>query len=323
MATKLNLTHPWLVAVWPGMGHVALNAGYYLLAKLSMDVAAELEAGDLFDIDHVEVKGGRIQPARRPRNRFFVWNDPKGERDLVVFLGEAQPPIGKFPFCRQLVSFAKDLGIERVLTFAAMATQMRPEARSRVFGAATDSEGVQELKRLELELVEEGQISGLNGVLLGVAADAGLHGACLLGEMPHLFAQLPFPKASLAVLEVFTTMTGIELDFTELAEQAEVMEQKLGELMNRVEQGFGQGGDGDDDDDEQSFAESAADPGESGKEPEIEPKDERRIEKLFSAAERDRSKAFELKQMLDRLELFKKYEDRFLDLFKKGRSNDG
>ena len=323
MATKLNLTHPWLVAVWPGMGHVALNAGYYLLAKLGMDVAAELEAGDLFDIDHVEVKGGRIQPARRPRNRFFVWNDPRGERDLVVFLGEAQPPIGKYPFCRQLVSFAKDLGVERVLTFAAMATRMRPEARSRVYGAATDAEGVQELKRLELELVEEGQISGLNGVLLGVAADAGLPGACLLGEMPHLFAQLPFPKASLAVLEVFTTMTGIELDFGELAEQARVVEEQLGELMSRVEQGFGPGMEAESetdatntDDEEDEEDEDVPDP---RAEPTPQPKDERRIERLFDAAEKDRSKAFELKQMLDRLGVFKQYEDRFLDLFKKGR----
>lgn len=319
MATKLNLTHPWLVAVWPGMGHVALNAGYYLLAKLGMDVAAELEAGDLFDIDHVEVKGGRIQPARRPRNRFFVWNDPRGERDLVVFLGEAQPPIGKYPFCRQLVTFAKDLGVERVLTFAAMATRMRPEARSRVYGAATDADGVQELKRLELELVEEGQISGLNGVLLGVAAEAGLPGACLLGEMPHLFAQLPFPKASLAVLEVFTTMTGIEVDFSELAEQAEAVEEQLGELMNRVEQGFGHAG-GDDDERE---AEPEEDDDEAVPDPRAEsrpePPEAERIEGLFRQATRDRSKAFELKQMLDRLGLFKQYEDRFLDLFK-GRS---
>src|SRR6478735_2641440 len=273
MATKLNLTHPWLVAVWPGMGHVALNAGYYLLAKLGMDVAAELEAGDLFDIDHVEVKGGR---------------------DLVVFLGEAQPPIGKYPFCRQLVSFAKDLGVERVLTFAAMATRMRPEGRSRVYGAATDSEGVQELKRLELELVEEGQISGLNGVLLGVAADAGLPGACLLGEMPHLFAQLPFPKASLAVLEVFTTMTDIELDFTELAEQAHVVEEQLGELMNRVEQGFGQGEEGEQEadasaDDEDDEDEAIPDP---RAESTPEPREERRIEGLFEQAAKDRSKAF-------------------------------
>jgi uncharacterized protein len=313
MATKLNLTHPWMVAVWPGMGHVALNAGYYLLAKLGMDVAAELEAGDLFDIDHVDVKAGHIQPARRPRNRFFVWRDPRGERDLVVFLGEAQPPIGKYPFCRQLVSFANDLGVERVLTFAAMATRMRPDARSRVYGAATDAEGVQELRRLELEMVEEGQISGLNGVLLGVAADSGLHGACLLGEMPHLFAQLPFPKASLAVLEVFSTMTGIELDFTELSEQARVVEDQLGELMSRVEQGFGHGGESDDDDDEE---ESFPEPNTA--EADLEPKDERRIEDLFQAARKDRSKAFELKHMLDRLGLFKQYEDRFLDLFKKG-----
>src|SRR5262245_45091214 len=208
MAEKLKLHHPWLVAVWPGMGHVALNAGYYLLSKLDMAVLAELDAGELFDIDHVEVKEGLIEPARRPRNRFFVWTDPKKKHDLVVFLGEAQPPIGRYPFCKQLVAFAKEVGVERVFTFAAMATRMHPEHRARVFGAATDETNLDELKRLELELLEEGHIGGLNGVLLGAAAEADLHGICLLGEMPHVFAQLPFPKASLAVLETFTTISG-------------------------------------------------------------------------------------------------------------------
>ena len=55
---------------------------------------------------------------------------------------------------------------------------------------------------------------------LTAATEAGLNGACLLGEMPHIFAQVPFPKASLAILEAFTTIAGIELDLTELAEQA-------------------------------------------------------------------------------------------------------
>jgi hypothetical protein len=35
MTDKLQLNHPWLVAVWPGMGHVALNAGFYLVMQLS------------------------------------------------------------------------------------------------------------------------------------------------------------------------------------------------------------------------------------------------------------------------------------------------
>src|SRR6516164_7548732 len=134
MAEKPRLNHPWLVAVWPGMGNVALSAGYYLLAKLEMHLTAEYEARELFDVDHVEVKDGIIQAGRRPRNRFFVWTDPNQKHDIVVFLGEAQPPIGKYLFCHKLIDIARELGVERVLTFAAMATQMHPEHRSRVFG---------------------------------------------------------------------------------------------------------------------------------------------------------------------------------------------
>src|SRR5262245_27543583 len=115
MPETLELNHPWLIAAWPGMGHVALNAGIYLLAKLDMTVIAELDAGDLFDVDHVEVEEGIIQVGRRPRSRFYLWKDPEKKHDLVVFLGEAQPPAGKYAFCRQIVSFAKELGVDRVV----------------------------------------------------------------------------------------------------------------------------------------------------------------------------------------------------------------
>jgi proteasome assembly chaperone (PAC2) family protein len=312
--TSIKLTRPWLVAVWPGMGNVALNAGVYLLAKLGMTVIAEFEASDLFDVEHVEVKNGLIRLGRRPRNRFFLWTDPEAKRDLVVFLGEAQPPLGKYPFCRQLVSFAKDLGAERVVTFAAMATRMRPGDRSRVYGAATEPDGLAELKRLELVVLEDGHIGGLNGVLLGAAAEAGLPGACLLGEMPHVFTQLPFPKASLAILETFTTMTGLDLDLGELADQAKASEEQLGRLLDRVERQLGEEADEDEEDDEGGGANGPAldEEGEAATDA-----DRDRIEGLFAQAGKDRSKAFELKRELDRLGLFKEYEDRFLDLFQK------
>ena len=307
MAETLKLNHPYLVAVWPGMGSVALSAGYYLLAKLQMHLIAEYEAHDLFDVDHVEVKEGIIQTGRRPRNRFFVWIDPARKHDLVVFLGEAQPPLGKYLLCRKLMDYAKELGVERVFTFAAMATQMHPEHRGRVFAAATDNEILDQLKRLELEVLEDGHIGGLNGVLLGAAVESGLRGACLLGEMPHIFSQLPFPKASLAILEVFTTITGIEVDFAELAEQARATEQQLGELLARIEKSIGS----------QAPPEEEGQALEPAEEPQLSSANRERIETLFDQAEKDRSKAFELKQELDRLGVFKEYEDRFLDLFKK------
>jgi len=309
MAENLKLTHPWLVAVWPGMGHVALNAGVYLLAKLGMTVIAEYESLELFDVENVEVKKGILRTGRRPRNRLFVWTDPHHRHDLVLFLGEAQPPIGKYLFCRKLVEYARELSVERVFTFAAMATQMHPEQPSRVFGAATDKQTLEELRRLELEILEDGQIGGLNGVLLGVAAENDLHGACLLGEMPHIFTQLPFPKASLAILEVFTAMSRIDLDFTELAEQARSMEQQLGELLAQVEQRLGQSESAEEEENGGGTAEAAEEEG-------LRAADRERIERLFAQAAKDRSKAFELKQELDRLGAFKEYEDRFLDLFR-------
>lgn len=324
-----KLTRPWFVAVWPGMGHVALNAGVYLLAKLGMTAVAEFEAAELFDVNQVEVKGGVIQPARRPRNRFFVWTDPHKRHDLVLFLGEAQPPVGKFPFCKQVIDYARGLGAERVLTFAAMATEMRPEHRSRVFGAATDEAGVDELRRLGVKVLEEGNIGGLNGVLPGAAAQAGLRGSCFLGEMPQVFAQVPFPKASLAILEAFARLTGIEVDLDELAEQARAVEEQLGELLARVEDQYGPQT-GTDDDDDEGEGGYQVDEGEAEGGPEnegvgyrYEGPDEpvpasavQRIEELFARAATDRTKAFELKRELDRLGLFKRYEDRFLDLFK-------
>jgi uncharacterized protein len=309
VAVQPQLNHPWLIAAWPGMGNVAINAGVYLLARMDMSVFAEFEASEYFDVPQVEVKGGLVQPGRRPRNRFFLWRDPKHERDILVLLGEGQPQYGIYAFCRQIIAHARELGVERVITFAAMATAMHPRQASRVFGAATDAAGLGELKRLELAILDDGQIGGLNGVLLGAAAESGLPGVCLLGEMPHILTRLPFPKASRSILQVFATMTGIELDFTELTRQVDAMDRQLGELLSQVEQAYGSRVAGEEPEEEYRP--------EPVEEERLDTGAQQRIERLFEQAATDRSKAFELKQELDRLGVFKEHEDRFLDLFKK------
>ena len=307
MVEEIKLRNPWLIAVWPGMGNVAVSAGYYLMAKLGMHLLAEFPARELFDVDHVQVKNGLIQPGRLPQSRMFVWNDPRGRRDLVVFIGEAQPPVGRYVFCHRLMEFAKALGVERVYTFAALATQMHPASPSRVFVAATDNQLLAELKQRRLATIEDGHIGGLNGVLLGVAAENGLRGACLLGEMPHIFAQVPFPKAALAVLEAFCPIAEVTLDYTELAAQVSEMDQKLGDLLVQMQQAIEQ----------QSSGEELSVTPEKAEDESISSEDRDRIEQLLEQAKQDRAAAYELKRELDRLGAFKEYEDRFLDLFKK------
>jgi hypothetical protein len=117
---------------------------------------------------------------------------------------------------------------------------------------------------------------------------------------------VPFPKASLAVLQVFATMSNIEIDFTELAEQATTIEKQLGQLLAQVEERMGGG-----------MPEAEEYGLESTEEGAVSAEDARRIDRLFEQATHDRSKAYELKRELDRMGVFASYEDRFLDLFRK------
>ncbi len=302
MPSENHLRDPWLLAVWPGMGGVALSAGYYLMAKLGMHLLTEFPAVDYFELEQVEVKDGLILNKRLPRSRLFLWEDPDRKHDLVVFIGEAQPATRGTDFCRTLIRKASGFGISKVFTFAAMATAMRPKHESRVFGAAIDRETLARFKELGAQVLESGHISGLNGVMLGMSAVNGMPGGCLLGEIPHVFSQIPFPKASLAVLEIFTAMTGIRIDLEELRDHAKTVEETLEGFLVRMEGG----------DESEEQAEDT--PGE-GERPKPN-RERRRIERLFEEARNDRSRAYELKQELDRLGCFAEYEDRFLDLFK-------
>lgn len=302
-----------LIAVWPGMGQIAATAGYYLMSQLGMQEIAEFPAKGLFDVDSIQIHKGVVQRPQRPRNRIFSWLAPEGQRDILVFIGEAQPPLGKYDFCERLLDCATSLGATEVVTFAAMASGMAPGDESRVFVAATSEAIVEEFSDADCQPLDDGNIGGMNGVLLGVAADQGLTGTCLLGEMPHTLVQLTYPKAVLAVLKVFLEKHLMEIDLEPLVQHAEEFDVQLEAFMREMKR-------------RQSIADKR---GESTEEEESEdeqfpldnpllsPKDEKSIEELFDASVTDRSKAYDLKRELDRLGVFSEYEDRFLDLFRK------
>lgn len=312
MASSGEPQGPWLIAAWPGMGSVAIGANAYLVDKLQAGLVHEIQAGDAFDIQHVEIKQGIARAGRMPRSMFFEFAAPNAQRDLLIFIAEAQPSNGGLAYCHQLLDYAMQRGVERVYTFAAMATQLHPSDDPRVFGVATDRDLLQQLQELEVEVLDEGQISGLNGVLLVAAHERGVPAACLMGELPYFAAGVPNPKASMAALEVFSTLTGIEIDFTDLERQSKGIEKGLLELMEKMRD------EARDNDEGFSIPEYSAD--ESAEEektpPALDFTTRNRIEAMFEGARQDRAKAFKLKKELDRLGVFSEYEDRFLDLFK-------
>lgn len=305
--SKLN--KPIFVAAWPGMGHVAVTACYYLIAKLKMELRAEYATSELFDADHVVVESGLVQPFRYPKSQVFAWKNEQGENDLLIFIGEAQPPTGRYDFCRKLIDYVQREGVASIYTFAAMATDIDLGESCRVVGAATDKDTAHQFLENDVNLLRSGSISGMNGILLGVAAERQISGGCLLGEMPESFVNVPFPKASLAILESFSQLTGIDVDTAELSHEAQKIEAHLSQMLDHIKKLSQQSNESN----PEEFEIYMPDPAENGK---LSDEEKRQIEALFHAAKRDRTAAFDLKRELDRLDVFREYEDRFLDLFK-------
>ncbi len=309
---KLNLRKPWLVAAWPGMGHVAVTAGSYLIHSLDAKPAGMIPEEEFFSIDHVDVQNGIARSGRLPRNLFFVWRDPDEHRDLLIFLGEAQPAQHGYALCRRIVEYALREGVERVVTFAALASQMHPAKTPRVFGAVTAPDLLGELRKVAVSLLKEGQVGGLNGALLAAAAEHGLGATCLLGELPFFAASIPNPKSSHAVLDVFSRMSGVPLDLDELARKGAEAEAQLVGLLDQLKQQAVQGL-GLEETEENGHEDESPEPQGS----KLDEASAKHIEDLFGAARDDRGRIDELKHELDRLGVFERYEDRFLDLFRK------
>lgn len=301
----------WLVAAWPGMGNVGVIAGHVLVKQLGMEPVAALNGEGVFDLEHVEVKDGVVGKPRFPRGVLYQWKQAPVGKGLLVFLAEAQPSAHGLDYARALLKEVEKYNVERVFTFAAMASQMHPSSDPKVYTAATGPAILEELKAIDIHVLPEGQISGMNGLLLGAAVERGLPGACLLGEIPFYGAGVPNPKTARVLIDTFGALRDLHIDTTELAEQAEKIERVLLSMLEQLGDDAGTGG--DDDEDEDDDGPGPTSPGPTG----LDDETQRRIDELFAQAQRDRSTVVKLKTELDRLGVFRQYENRFLDLFKR------
>jgi proteasome assembly chaperone (PAC2) family protein len=212
-----ELRDPILVAGWPGMGLVAFRAVSYLLESLEPEPLAEFEPEDVYPLRNVGINEGIIESTKLPESRAYFHRFGGTQRDLIIFLGEEQPVQGReWSLSNEILDLGQRHGVSDVFTFAAMVTHIDHRTHPRVWGCATRPELAEEIERAGVSLMKEGQISGLNGLLLGIARQRSINGVCLLGELPYYLTQISYPLASLAVLEAFASLVGLELDLDEL-----------------------------------------------------------------------------------------------------------
>ena len=232
-----HLDRPYFIAAWPGMGNVALRAASFLREKLQAEEFAEIIAGDFFSLSGITIRDNLVDEPRLPKSKFYSWRNRSPLKDILIFIGDAQPSSGKeYAFANQVMDIAIKFRVERLYTFAAMPSNIGHKQVPRVWGVATDGKLIEILKEFGVQIMSYGHISGLNGTLLGVAKMRGIEGICLLGELPYYATQIENPRASKAVLEVLGNMLDIHIDMTELENLAEYTEGEIERYMRQIKE---------------------------------------------------------------------------------------
>jgi len=318
ISKKPRLKKPYLIAAWPGMGEVAFKAASYLVQELKAIEFASIAPEEFFYLTGSAISGGVLDVPPLPQGKFYYWKNPaakrggSGKNDLVIFLSNAQPDLSKADnYSKIIIGLAKSLGTESIVSFASMPQATDHTQDAHLWFAATDQKTKESLKKYDFNELAEGQISGMNGLFLGIAKKAGLKGFCLLGEIPLYTIQIENPKASAAVLQGLGKILNIPINVQPLKEQAQSMENEINKLLDYLNLGSsGQSGPIGEDEVElikKTLSQLTKLP--------VSVKE--KIEKLFAQSRLDISKANELKAELDKWNVYKEYEDKFLDLFRK------
>lgn len=237
---KPDVHAPYLLAAWPGIGNIGLIAINYLKNALMAEEFGRIQPWQFFFPKEISIKNGVLQDIDFPAGSFYY---KKAERDLIIFIAEAQPNEEDeiYNIANLVLDVAAEFGCKRVYTAGAAVSSVHHTAWPRVWAVPNESSLIGEIRTCKNTILMSdlegktggGNITGLNGVLLGVAQKRKMEGICFLGEVPMYVAHFPgpytilYPKASKVILETLTENLGIQINMNNIKAFANNVEREI------------------------------------------------------------------------------------------------
>jgi len=212
-----------MVAALPDMGNVAGIGTDFLVKNLKAKLFAEIYA---FWPPAVSYEKGQIKYNQSSYKFHFCQKE-----NLIIFSGEFNPsdPRRLYELCYEVVNMAKKLHVK---TLYSMGAALRPPnpVEPKLFGVASSTDLVNLLKKQKIELLTgKGQITGFNGLVLGIAKEKNLDSICILMEIDN--PNIIQPKAAQMILVKLLELLKIKpLDMKDLDEEEKrkkFMEQQM------------------------------------------------------------------------------------------------
>jgi uncharacterized protein (TIGR00162 family) len=215
---KPKVLKPVFVEGLPGVGHVGKLAAQHIVEAGKATLWCTLHSADF----PPQVTVGEDGVARLLEVKLWTLPAQGKAAPLVVMTGDAQPQSG--PGHWELVESTLDrlaaLGCTELYTLGGYGTGARVE-KPEVLVAATDKATATRLRKAGHKVSGDespgGGIIGASGLFLGLAAQRGWSGACLMGETNGYLVD---PKAARSVLASLGKVLGRTFDLSHLEDTA-------------------------------------------------------------------------------------------------------
>ena len=214
---------------WNDAGDAASGAVLHLEEVWSATQIAEFDPEDYYDfqVNRPEVTFDEgVRAVSWPTTRLSVARIPLATRDVVLVHG-IEPSMRWRSFTQELLTAARDLGVEMVVTLGALLADSPHTRPVPVSGTSSDA-GLS--LRLGYEPSTYEGPTGIVGVLQEACAQAGIPAVSLWAAVPHYVAQPPCPKATLALLARIEDLLDVPVPLGELPEESRAWQIGVDEL---------------------------------------------------------------------------------------------
>ncbi|MBV9041927.1 MAG: PAC2 family protein [Acidimicrobiia bacterium] len=220
---------------WVDAGLGAAAALAALLGTVATDVVANFDVDSLLD-----------HRARRPVVRIvdgvntgLMWPEIQlrsgrtSEGRDILFLVGPEPDHQWRAFCTAVAELAGAFGVQLVVGLGAFPAPVPHTRQTRLVATATSAELAHRVGFIP------GTIDVPAGVQAGLErrfAELGIPAVGLWARVPHYAAAMPYPEASVVLLEGLAALTGVHADATELRAAAQSTRTRLDELVANSEE---------------------------------------------------------------------------------------
>lgn len=134
--------------------------------------------------------------------------------DLLLLTGDSQPvvPGSEYILSEQLLDLITKFKISNIFSLASYVTGTFVN-EPKIYGTATNPDIVKSFRSFNISTLDNGNITGMNGLILGLGKLRGIEGTCLLGETSGYVIDA---KASKNLLEILNKILGIKINMDEI-----------------------------------------------------------------------------------------------------------